>query len=278
MITIQPPVERWTFRRVLNTVARLISRLAPFLIAIAAWETFALISHNRFFPHLHEVFWSIVGSFWSNTIILAQGGGSYGYSWHVWKTLSNFILCLFVGSGIGFCMALMANQWSLLRRILSVVVEPWEVIPPLMIIPITLSVMGATLVSNFLAGSFYAFVASVVLTTGALQQIPQNFVTLAKLGGASRWWIVLHVHIPAIAIQSLSSLKSVASLTLGIVVLLEYLAAPSGIGRVMKYAMSYHAITLLVVVIFWAIMIGIVFDVFIDILSWFCLRWAWRRT
>ena len=182
-----------------------------------------------------------------------------------------------VGTSSGFALAITIFQWNLGRKLVSVVLETWEIIPPLIAIPIAFSLMGSSWVAQFLAGSFYAFVASAVLTMGALQNVPHSYVFLAKLGGANRWWIAWHVYAPSVLVQNLSSLKSVGAFTLGIVIVLEYLAAPSGIGRAMKYALSYNSIELLMTGVVWAVLIGFAFDLVIDLLHKRCLLWIPRE-
>jgi NitT/TauT family transport system permease protein len=178
----------------------------------------------------------------------------------------------------GFCLAITVFHWRRATKALSAVLEIWQIVPPLIVIPIALSIAGTSQLAQFIAGSTYAFVASIALTTGALQRTPDSYVALARLAGARRWWITRNVFSPVVLIESFGSLKLIGAFTLGIIIVLEYLAAPSGIGRVMKFAMSYHSIELLMVGVLWAILIGMSFDFAIDCLSRRFLRWTFRES
>lgn len=249
-------------------------RMTPLMAGIVLWETLAFIAGSGFFPHLTVVIVTISESFWSHPIILAQGGGPHGYSRHILITLLNFLLALGTGTVTGFILVLAIFQWEGGRRVLSASLEPLEIVPPLLAIPIALSVAGVSWIAQLFAGSVYAFVASSVLLIGAFQRVPTSYIWLAKLSGAKKWWIAWNVYVPATIAESLASLKAVAAFTLGIVIVLEYLAGPAGIGRVMKQAISFQAIDLLIAGVFWTTAIGITLHVCLDILTRYCLRWS----
>jgi ABC-type nitrate/sulfonate/bicarbonate transport system permease component len=248
----------------------------PLLLAAGLWELCAWISGTRFFPHIHSVVVTLVESTLTHPMITAQGGAPHGYAGHAWITLRDFLLCLTAGSITGFTTVLGIFQWQPLRRMVSVALEVWEVVPPLLAVPVAFALFGVSPLAHYLAGAFYAFVATSVLTMGTLNRVPATYVNLGRLAGASAWWISRNVYVPAGLADCLGSLKSIGAFTLGIVVVLEYLAAPAGIGRVMKFAMSYHSIELLLVGVLWAILIGICFDMLVDLLTRRCLKWTTR--
>ena len=66
-----------------------------------------------------------------------------------------------------------------------------------------------------------------------------NYSNLARLLGADTWHIVTGVQILGLLPELLGGLRVTAALGLRIAVLTEYLATPSGLGRVMKFAISY---------------------------------------
>ena len=248
----------------------------PIVLAVAAWELVASWSDSGFVPHLPAVAQTIWQSAWQDNIIQAQGGGRYGYIPHVCATLQSFLVCLCGGAGAALVVTVSAFPWRPAKLVLAAAMKPWHVIPPLIAIPLMFAVFGAGWAVGLITGAFYAFISSSVYMLSAFEDVPQNFLSLARLGGAGRLWTAWKVLLPAILPMLVGPLKVVASFTLGVVVVLEYLALPQGIGRVMKFAVSYHSIELLLAGVFWATSIGLFFDACIDGAGRLLFRWAPR--
>ncbi len=49
--------------------------------------------------------------------------------------------------------------------------------------------------------------------------------------------------------------------------ILEYMAAPDGLGRVMKVAISYVAVDLLIVAVLWCLLLGFAIDAIANMLG-----------
>jgi ABC-type nitrate/sulfonate/bicarbonate transport system permease component len=248
--------------------------LLPIICALVIWEICAFSSGSSFVPHLSALAVTIAESFPSDPIIAAQGGGANGYYPHILATLEVFLACVAVGSGTGFVISVIFSPWVSMRNLFSAALRPWHVIPPLIVIPLAFALLGPSRLSSYLGGTFYAFVSTSIIVVGALDQVPTNLIELARLAGARPLWIAWRVRAVSVLPMLVGPLKIVGSFTLGVVVILEYLAAPIGIGRVMKFAIAYNAVGLILTGVFWAALIGYGFSTGIDLLSRIFLRWS----
>ncbi|MBA2592140.1 MAG: ABC transporter permease subunit [Pseudomonadota bacterium] len=176
---------------------------------------------------------------------------------HVLSTLSHLLLGAGLGGLLGSWVALLAYQSMFLRMLVGSLLEGVRVIPPLIIIPFVLIVGGPTEVGQVIVAMVFAALSMFVYAINALENVPRQFRIIGQLLAASRWQIITTVEIPAIVPELLGGARITLALTLGIVVVAEYLGAPSGIGRVLKFAISFSNVELIVVGMMWAGIIGV---------------------
>jgi NitT/TauT family transport system permease protein len=93
-----------------------------------------------------------------------------------------------------------------------------------------------------------------------MSAVPVQYADSARILGASKSQIAHSIYFPAMIPGLVGGVRSTAALTLGIVILAEYLGSPVGLGRVIKYAISYSNAFLLFTAIFWAVTVGILVD------------------
>jgi ABC-type nitrate/sulfonate/bicarbonate transport system permease component len=248
--------------------------LLPVICVVAVWEICAFYSGSAFVPHLSALAVTTAESLLNDPIIAAQGGGASGYYPHVLSTLEAFLVCVIAGAGAGFVASVICSPWICTRSFFSAVLRPWHVVPPLIVIPLAFALLGPSRLSSFLGGAFYAFVSTGIIVMAALDQAPTNLIKLARLAGAGPLWIAWRVRAISVLPMLVGPMKIVASFTLGVVVILEYLAAPEGIGRVMKFAIAYNSVQLILVGVFWSALIGYGFSAGIDLLGRLFLRWS----
>jgi NitT/TauT family transport system permease protein len=216
-------------------------------------------------------------SLFHEPIIEAQGGGSNGLSTHIVATLAGFSGGFTSGIFIGFAIALTMSQFKALSLLLEPALEFFRALPPLLVVPFAILLCRSNDTLECFTVAIYSAFSICVYTLSAARNIVPNYTHLAKLLGAGRLRRVFDVQIPAIMPELVGALRVTAALSLGIVVVVEYLAAPSGIGRVMKFAISYSRVDLIVVSVIWSIIIAIGVDSTISMLFRLVLRWARRE-
>lgn len=229
-------------------------------MGVLLWEMVVYSLGTYRLPHLAALSFEIISSFKTSAIIEAQGGGSEGFAPHIVSTFGMFLPSLLLGAFIGIVLALIL-QISLWSRYIGVaLLEFFRVLPPLIFIPFFLLLVGASYLSVFLVGAIYASYMSCVYALGGIQHLKPTFASLSKLYGATRLQICSKVLLPGLLPEFVGGLRITSGLTLGVVVVAEYLGAPSGLGRTLKYAMSYNSVQLILVGVFWAILLGLVVD------------------
>lgn len=246
----------------------------PLILGCATWEVFAFASGGHFVPHIHVLILTVFQSFLGDPIIEAEGGGALGYAPHVWATLRLFLVSFALGTVSAFFVSVMCYPWILLRRTFEATLSPWHVVPPLVVIPLSFILFDPSESMFYLTISFYAFIATSIYVLAALRDVSPNYINMARIAGAGPLWIAWKVRAPSVLPVLLGPLKVVSSFTLGVTVVLEFLAVPKGIGRVMKFAVSYNSVLLILTGIFWSALIGLVSGICLDKLGKTFLRWG----
>jgi len=95
--------------------------------------------------------------------------------------------------------------------------------------------------------------------------------------GSSRTRRVLTVQLPSSIPYLIGPLRWVYSFGLGICVVVEYLAADSGIGRAMKEVTAYSRADLIVVGVIWTLVLAFIFDGLLLAMLSAGLEWTDRK-
>jgi ABC-type nitrate/sulfonate/bicarbonate transport system permease component len=151
-----------------------------------------------------------------------------------------------------------------LRHAIEPVLETLRVLPPLILIPFVLVVLGPTELAQVAVCGLYAALSMGIHTLNALRNVPQEFWILTHLQGATRAQAMRTMALPAALPELLGGIRISLALALGIVIVSEYLGAPSGIGRVLKFTLSFARVDLLLVGLVWAALIGLLFDLIVS--------------
>ena len=172
--------------------------VATWAVLIGAWEALARIGGGtavaRVFPppslFLAELFRDN----------LQIGIGSQAAT--LWQSIASSLLRVFVGLGIGFVAALVFGvvvSWSSwLKRFLMPVIQVLAPIAPIAWIPLALVLFGIgnqTAIFLVFMGVFFTLS---IATTAAIDTVPEQYVNVARLLGASRadiWRRVVFPHI-----------------------------------------------------------------------------------
>jgi NitT/TauT family transport system permease protein len=110
----------------------------------------------------------------------------------------------------------------------------------------------------------------------AVRNIERDYILLAEQFNSSNWQVLSKVVIPAITPSLVGGLKVTASISIGVVVVAEYLGGPAGIGRVINFASSYTNIDLIIVGVIWAVLFTIIIEVLFSLYLNSRLNWIDR--
>lgn len=255
-----------------------VSSVLPIVAFLILWQVFSLILGNDRLPGIKESSIAFVSTISESRIIEDQGGGANGYLPHVLATLYNFSQGLFAGLVVGGIVALLIDQNEVVRGLLDPVLEMFRVLPPLILVPFILVLFHTTNKTQILIATLYSAYSICIYTLNGLQNIDRSYLWIADLNGSSRLQKAIKVQVPAVMPELIGALRITSPLTLGIVIVAEYLAAPVGIGRVLKFAISYSRIDLIIVGIVWVVIISILIDCLIVVILNYSLRWSLRAS
>lgn len=247
----------------------------PFVALAAFWQICAIAVGPDKCPGIDQTLVTMCNSLFHEPIIEAQGGGANGFSPHILATLAGFTSGIACGIGAGFLTTLCMTQFKPLLYLLEPCLEFFRVLPPLLVIPFAIILCGSqhNTLECFTVGIYSAF-SMAIYTLNALKNIPPNYKHLARLLGANWLRSTVDVHIPAIMPEVLGAVRVTATISLGIAVVVEYLAAPQGIGRVMKFAISYSRLDLIMVGVVWVVLFALAVDIIIAVVFRSLLKWS----
>ncbi|PWU00342.1 MAG: hypothetical protein C5B53_04235 [Candidatus Melainabacteria bacterium] len=261
-----------------HLLLRALEITAAVIVILIAWQIASLCFGSERVPSISHTLSMTISSFGKDPIIEAQGGGSGGYSPHVLATLANFMIGFVSGSvgGIIFAFGLFHSP-KLLKQI-DPLIEFFRVLPPLLVIPFAVIFFRSTDALPSITVGIYTMFTVAIYTLAALRNLPANYSILARFVGATKVRRIIDIQIPAIVPALFGAMRLAIVLGLGISVVAEYLVAPAGIGRVMKFAMSFSRIDLLFVGVVWVILIAVILELLVSILVGFMLKWTNRET
>ena len=197
-------------------------------------------------------------------IIRSQGGGTHGFLPHVAATVVHVLVGVLSGASVGILVGWALAQRPVLRHHGEPLLEALRVIPPLILIPFVLVAVGPIELSQFLVVGVYAALSMLVHTLNAMKRIPYGYRVIARLHGASQWQTLRTLTLPACLPELLAGLRITLAVSLGIAIVAEYLGAPSGIGRVLKFSLSFARTDLMFVGLAWVALVGWMFDLLVD--------------
>lgn len=233
------------------------------LTLLGLWEVAAVILGPRRLPAPGETFVATAQSISGNSVVAAQEGGTGALLRHIGASVLHAGGGVLLGSAaaVGVVgLILLVPQGSGLIRSL---IDPVRVVPPLILVPIAMIPFGTEIGVPLLAVAGYTLASLIFYASAANEDIPREYLDLARSLGLGRLAVIRFVRCPAILPVVLGGLRVVIALSVGIAVVGEYLTAASGLGRVMKYALSYGDLELLVVATVWSAIIAIVLDGFV---------------
>lgn len=255
-----------------------LSILYSVIVVCITWEIAAFIAGPERFPDVVATVQAMARSLNADHVIEAQGGGAHGFLPHVISTINSFLIGFSSGGLIGFLIALVFYQLPHLRSLTNSTLEFFRVLPPLLVVPFAVCMFKSTEMLPAATVALYTAFTVCVYASNALRNIPANYAILSKLLGSTRFRRIFDVQLPAIVPGLFGGLRVSCVLGLGIAIVTEYLAAPSGIGRVMKFAMSFSRIDLIFVGVVWVVLIALVMEGLISLAMAPLLRWTYRES
>jgi ABC-type nitrate/sulfonate/bicarbonate transport system permease component len=216
------------------------SRLPRWLALPLQW--FAL-------PILVIAAWSVISLFWPNTRFPAPVtiGEAFGQNWinetffsDVLPSLGRLGLGIVIAIVVGIALGMLVGSVKWLRELLEPIFEFFRAVPPPMIVPVLVMVIGAgdeMKVAVIAAGAMWPILLNTIEGVRAVDEVQRETSrAFALTRGQRLWYITLRSASP----QIMAGIRQSLSVALILMVISEMFLATSGIGyRIEVFKQNY---------------------------------------
>ncbi len=254
--------------------SRLLWGLLGMALAAAIWQIAAAALGPYRLPSLEAIAPQVFPLLRESSLLEFQGGGSDG----LWPHLRHTILYTLGGSAIGITAGIATGlamaRWGAFRAVAELPIEVLRTIPPLAAIPFFLIWIGTTPLGQLMMVAFYTFVMLVVTTLNAAANVDPIYPRFAATLGADQNRIFRTVILPAMIPTIAGGIRVAIGIALGVQVVAELMGGRQGMGQVFTMMISFQALDVIIVGIFWIAVAAVIIDL---ALVWFIrrlTRWA----
>ncbi|HYV90933.1 MAG TPA: ABC transporter permease subunit [Chitinophagales bacterium] len=248
--------------------------LIPLIVFLGLWEFCSFAISEKYFPHVLTIIGSINHSFLQDPYIKYQGGGDHGFSLHILNTIEYYFIGLAIGLCLGILVALVLFLKPMLRELFEPIQKIFFIIPPLIISPFILLLINNGGLSKILIVSLYTLLSISIYTLNSLDNISKNLLDLTKLYDLGLYDKIRKVFLPGALPGILGGIRVNISISMGLLIVAEYIGPLQGIGKVLHYVISFNNATLILVAIFWAATIVLFTDFLLILTARRLLRWT----
>lgn len=211
-----------------------------------------------------------------------QAKQSYGTAFEViaWNTLSSAITLfggLIIGALTGIGMGLGLGWSRRLRLMFEGPLMIVRVIPVLALLPLFLSWFGGNRTGAISFVAFAVFSMLFVNTLEAIRNVDPVVRVYARTLGASNFRVYRTVVVPAIVPEIIGGLRVVVGLAWAILLAAEFLAAQSGIGRILILAQQYFDTSRMILIVLLIMVYTYAVDRLVSAVGKRLTRWVPRK-
>lgn len=205
--------------------------IVSLIVVVIAWTILSRWQNSIYFPSPHAI--------WAAFVNLAINGDieGIGLGLHIWKSLvrifAGFAAACVLGIPIGLLMGLYPKLYNRTRTI----IEPVRFIPPIAWIPVAIVLLVGFSRYAFIIwlGAFFPIFITTLLSVTRVNPIHVN---VAKVFGASRFFIIRKIVIPSVLPDISTGMRVGLGIAWMCIVAAEMIGGEMvGIGRlILKYA------------------------------------------
>ena len=150
-------------------------------------------------------------------------------------------------------------------------------VPPVAFIPILILWLGVGLVQQLALLFIGTFFYLTVMITTTVANTPATFGDAARTLGVSRWQYIRRVVIPFGLPEFVEHLRTMVGIAWTYLVVVEMVAAETGIGRVIINAQRYLQTGEVLAGVFTIGVLGILSDLLLQLSGWLLARWKYAE-
>lgn len=201
-------------------VSLIAQRLALVLLVIAGWELIARWLDARSIPTVAPVFEAALRTVGTERFWSALGG-----------TMQSWALGMLLASGAGVFLGLVIGSNPLLKRLTGGMIDFLRTVPAIMLVPLVVLLLGATVEMKILLISLSALWPILVQSTyaiGHVDPVARDTVTVFRLGRAQR---IIRLYVPSALPLVATGIRVAATVALLISIGAEIVTSAPGIGH-----------------------------------------------
>ncbi|MEO5533902.1 MAG: ABC transporter permease [Pseudolysinimonas sp.] len=234
------------------------------IVLLIAWAIVPLFTGNRFFPPLSKVLNAFVAT-WLNQSFLVD----------VVPSLTRLAIGIIVSIVLGIALGILIGSFRPLRSLLEPVLEFFRAIPPPVLIPVLLLLMGITdemKIAVIVSGSVWPVLLNTIEGVRAVDPVMRETAQSYRIGRRDR---LTRLVLPAAAPQIMTGIRQCLSVALILMVISEM--AKTGSSSGLGYRISYFQTNYLIAEMWSGIvllgLIGIALSLIFQVAERFILNW-----
>lgn len=229
---------------------RFLLHIGPPITLLICWEALSQggIIHSQFFPPPSEIV--LVG------IRLITHGD---FLLHVRASLSRILMAFFLGGTLGVVTGLLMGWSRNARTVLNPHISLLYPIPKIALLPAMFALFGVSETTRVLTMSIAVFLLVTINTMGGVQQINQSYIDIAIDNGAGTLALFREVIIPGALDDIFTGLKLGFGVGFVVIVVIEMIAAPAGLGYLIWNSWRLFALQEMYVAILTIGLLGMIF-------------------
>ncbi|HWL60030.1 MAG TPA: ABC transporter permease [Microbacteriaceae bacterium] len=234
------------------------------------------------FPIIIIGIWSLISAFWPDRYFPAPAviGETFADYWlgeafvtEILPSLGRLGLGIVISIVVGLALGVLVGSSKWLRELLEPIFEFFRAVPPPMIVPLLIMVLGSgdvMKVAVIATGAMWPILLNTIEGVRAVDQVQRETVTSFRLPRAHR---LLFITLPSASPQIMTGIRQSLSVALILMVISEMFFVESGIGlqiEIYKQNYLYAAMWGLILLLG---LIGVVLAVLFQIAERYVLAW-----
>lgn len=240
--------------------------LLPFVILVG-WEigAWAGLINTQFFPAPSAIL-GVAGQ------MLADGSLVH----NTLVSLGRIIPAFVVASAFGIVTGLLMGWSSRIDTIIDPIVSALYPLPKVVLLPIIFLIFGLNDLSRMVALGAAVYLLVTINTVGGARQVEEAYLEAARDNGASGYRMIREVIFPASLPHIFSGLSLAMGISFILIVVVEMVAAQSGLGYIIWNSWNLFTIKKMYVAVITINVLGIVFTYGIEAVGSYLTRWQER--
>lgn len=241
----------------MNKYVIILFQVLVFVFVLFLWETLA------YYHIIDEFLFSKPSKVYKLFLIYLENNMILN---HVFITLYEMLMGLFLGSLIGFIIASILWFYPLLSRILMPFMFVLNALPKTALAPIFIIWIGMNTKGVIFVGIFISLVITILSLLNHFNNIDQNLVKMLKSFNAKKIHIYKYIVLPSNLLNMISILKINVGLSFIGVIAGEFIVSREGIGYLIMYGSQIFRLDLVMLGVFLLAIVSVLVDILMNLL------------